>query len=474
MKSIKFILFAIILTCSALFLAACGGSSKAESNANANANNQTQIVDVTTAPAVVREVPTYFEATGTLASDAQTDVAPTVAGKIIEVNFDVGSYVNRGDVLVRLDPRDAQIRLEQAEAQVNQQRNLVKQAEAQVQQAREGVGTAQAQVDQAIANLRQTQVRLNVRDGETFDIETFSQVRSINAQLALAEKELARATRLLESGDVSRSLYDQRLSQRDALLGQLAEARSNAAVAVRAIDTARSAVNTARQGVNVAQAQVNTAITNVGNARAAVATAETSVDQARKFVSDTAIYAPISGYISERVADIGEYTNPSAPNTKIATILRTSILRLRVDVPEQNIGKVQVGQGVSLQVSAYPDRNFAGTIVRILPAVNTTSRTLTVEAELESQGVLKPGLFATARIAQSQAEPAIFVPATAVRTDGGVTKVFVVADGRATERLIQVGNTENDLIQVKTGLKEGEQVAVSNVEQLFDGVTIRQ
>jgi RND family efflux transporter MFP subunit len=197
------------------------------------------------------------------------------------------------------------------------------------------------------------------------------------------------------------------------------------------------------------------------------------IDQARKAVSDTAIYAPISGYVSERVADLGEYTNPNAPNTKIATILRTAILRLRVDVPEQNIGKVSIGQGVSLKVAAYPDRNFAGTITRILPAVNTASRTLTVEAEIESGGLLKPGLFATARIAQSKPEPTIFVPQAAVRTDGGVAKVFVIQDGRAVEKLVQLGDAENDLIQVKQGLTENEKVAVTNVQQLFDGVTVR-
>ena len=73
---------------------------------------------VTTAQAIVKQIPTYFEATGTLASDAQTDVAPAVGGKIVAVNFDLGSYVNRGDVLVQLDNRDAKIRLEQAQAQV--------------------------------------------------------------------------------------------------------------------------------------------------------------------------------------------------------------------------------------------------------------------------------------------------------------------------------------------------------------------
>ncbi|WP_192803350.1 efflux RND transporter periplasmic adaptor subunit, partial [Streptococcus agalactiae] len=79
---------------------------------------------------------------------------------------------------------------------------------------------------------------------------------------------------------------------------------------------------------------------------------------------------------------VGEFISPSTPNSKIATIVRTGTLRLKIDVPEASIGKVAVGQGISLQTSAYPDRNFAGTVVRILPSLNATARTLTVEAEV--------------------------------------------------------------------------------------------
>ena len=445
MKSFKFIIFAITAIGLSMFLASCGGS-KAQVNVNVNAEPKPN-VEVTTTQAVVRQIPTYFEATGNLASDAQTDVAPTVGGKIVEVNFDVGSYVNKGDVLIRLDARDAQIRLEQAQAQVEQQRKAVQQAE--------------ANVEQAIQNLRQTQARLGVGDGEIFNINDFSQVKSINAQLELAEKELTRTTRLLETGDVSRAAYDQRKSQRDALLGQLDEARSNAAVAIKAIDIARAAVNTAR--------------TNVQQARAAVATAETQVDSARKAITDTIVYAPISGYILERNSDLGEYITPNTPNSKVATIVRTAVLRLRIDVPEQSIGKVAVGQGISAQVSAYPDRNFAGTIVRILPGLNTTSRTLTVEAEVENTGgLLKPGQFATVRITQSKPEPAVMVPTSAVRAEGDINKVFVVKDGVANERLVQLGFLENDMIEVKQGVQEGETVATSNLDKLGDGVIVRQ
>jgi RND family efflux transporter MFP subunit len=471
MKAVK-LLFIISL---ALFIAACGGVKTASSDSTDAANNAAEAVETTTTNAIVRDLPTFFEATGTLASDAQTDVAPTIAGKVIEVNFDVGSYVNKGDVLVRLDPRDAQIRLETAEAQVNQQRNIVKQAEAGVEQSKANVKQSEVAVGQAVANLRQNQIRLDLKDGESFDISTFSQVRAVNAQIVLAQKELARAEKLLITGDVSKSFRDQRLATRDQLLGQLAEAQSNAAVAVKAIDSARSAVTTAQQSVQTAKVQINTATTNVNNAKAGVATALTTVEAARKAVSDTAIYSPISGYVSERIADLGEFTNPNAPNTKLCTILRTSVLRLRVDIPEQNIGKISIGQSVSMKVAAYPERNFSGTIVRMLPNVNVTSRTLTVEAEVGSEGgTLKPGLFATARIAQSKAEPTILIPAKSVRTDGGVTKVFVINAGRATEKLVQIGEVENDLIQIKQGLAENDKVAVTNVEQLFDGVSVRQ
>ncbi len=420
----------LVLTAAALALSGCGSRA---ANTNSNTGAQPTVVDVAATQAIVQPIPTYFEATGNLASDAATDVAPAVGGKIVEVNFDVGSYVEKGSVLVRLDDRDARIRLEQAQAQAEQQRKAV---------------------DQAVAALRQAQIRLNVKDGEVFNTETFSQVKSTKANLDLAEKELTRAQRLFDSGDVSRSALDARRAQRDALLGQLDEARSNAAVAVKAINSAEAAVATAKT---------------------AVATAQTQVDQARKALTDTVIYAPISGYIAERVADPGEFVTPNAPNTKVATIVRTSTLRLKIDVPEASIGKVGIGQGISLQTSAYPDRNFAGTVVRMMPNINATARTLVVEAEVSNgEGLLKPGQFATVRITQSKPENAVMIPASAVRTEGESHKVFVIKDGVAHEHIVQLGLLENGLIQIKTGVAEGELVATTNINTLFDGVAVRQ
>lgn len=433
----------ILILAGSVLAAGCGSGS----NANANANTEALPVTVTTERAIIKTIPTYIEATGSLVGDERTDVAPAVSGKIVEVNFDIGSYVQKGSVLLRLDPRDAAIRLDQAKAQLQQQK--------------EAVNQAQANVDQAIANLRQTQARLGVKDGENFKVSDFSQVKTVTAQLKLAQIELDRAERLFATGDISTATLDQRRAQRDQVVGQLDEARSNANVAIKAIGTAQSAVDTAKAAVD--------------GARAAVQTSEAQVAAAQKAVSDTNVYSPISGYVSERNANVGEYISPSTPDAKIATIVRTSTLRVQIDIPEQQISKVATGQGVSIQTSAYPDRKFAGTIARISPSVDPTARTLTVEAEVQNvDGLLKPGQFATVRITQSKPEPAVMIPASAVRTVGDTSSVFVVKEGAAREQIVQLGLLEGDQIQIKQGVIEGDMVVTSDLNSLQDGVLVNQ
>lgn len=426
-----------------LFAASCG--SKAESsNANANANSTPTVVDVKTEPANVQNMPVYFEATGSLASDAQTDVAPTIGGKVTAVNFDIGSYVEKGSVLVQLDSRDAQLRLEQTQAQTAQlQQNVIQ---------------AQSNVQQAETNVQQVRAQLGLPEGTTFEVSQIAEVKTARAALELAEKEFARNTRLLESGDVSRTIFDQRKSQVEQARAQY-----------------QAAVNTANQrfqAIKTAEAQVKTAQAAVKASQAGVDAAKTQEASAQKGIGDATVRAPISGYISERNADLGEYLSTS---NKVATIVRTSVLRLNIDVPEQAIGQIKNGQSISLQTTAYPDKNFAGTIVRTAPNLNPTSRTLTVEAEVEnSGGFLKPGQFATVRIAQSEAKPTVMIPATAVKTEGDTNSVFVVKDGRAEQRTVTLGVLENGKIEVKQGIQENEAVVVGNLNQVSDGIQVRQ
>ena len=414
-RNFKLAALLLLLMVAGVFVTSCRGS-KANVRAEETASAAPPAVEVTTAAAIKRDLPRFFEATGSLAGDEQTDVAPQTAGKVVKVGVDIGSFVRRGQLLVQLDADELKLRVDQAVAQV----------------------------EQAKAAVRQAEEKIGLRPGQAFDPNRVADVAAAKVTLDLAEKNLQRADKLIESGDVSRSYYDEQRARRDQLKEQyevaLAQARQNFA------------------GVDVAR-------TNVANAQAQLALA-------RKSLSYAVIPAPIDGYVAERTADLGEYVSPQQ---KVVTIVRTNPLRIRIDIPEQAIPEVRVGQSVSITTSAWPDRNFSGRVARIAPNVSATSRTLTVEAEIEnSGGVLKPGQFATVRILQERAVPAVLVPARAVVTDAGVSRVYVIKNGHAEQRLVQMGQADGDLIEIKNGIAADELVATSNMEQLSDGIAVKQ
>ena len=324
--------------------------------------------------------------------------------------------MQRGQVIAQLDSADAKLRLDQAQAALQQAESSVQQAEA----------------------------RIALAPGQKFDPARVAEVQSAKAAYDLAEKQLQRFEKLIESGDVSRSGYDQQKAQRDQL----------------------------REQYQAALTQANQSYAAVLTARAAAGSAKVQVEQAQKGVRDVVIYAPISGYVSDRPADVGEYLSTSS---KVATVVRTNPLRVRIDIPEQAISTVHEGQGVSVSVSTYPDRSFAGRVARVSPNVSQQSRTLTVEAEVENnETLLKPGQFATIRVLLPQSDPATLVPASAVKTDGTTARVFVVKDGVAHERLVATGQTDGGLVEIKGNVSADELVATSNVDQLADGVPVRQ
>jgi multidrug efflux pump subunit AcrA (membrane-fusion protein) len=412
---IKLLLLAGLLAALSLFAYACGGSKANVAKENVNATAAPKAVDVTTAAAIKRDLPRFFEATGSLTGDQQTDVAPQTSGKVVALGVDIGSHVSRGQMLVKLDDSELRLRVDQAVAQLEQTKAAVRQAEE----------------------------KIGLKPGQAFDPNKVAEVAAARATFELADKNLKRAEKLLESGDVSRSYYDQQRAQRDQLKEQheaaLAQARQNfAAVAV---------------------------------ARTNVASAESQLALARKNLSYAVISSPIDGYVAERTADLGEYVSPQQ---KVATVVRTNPLRIRIDIPEQAIPEVQVGLSVSVSTSAWPDKNFSGRIARIAPNVSAQSRTLTVEAEIENgSGTLKPGQFATVRILQSRAQPAVLVPTRSIVNESGVNRVFVIKDGHAEQRLVQLGQVEGDLTEIKTGIAADEQVATSNVDHLSDGMPVK-
>jgi multidrug efflux pump subunit AcrA (membrane-fusion protein) len=412
---LKLAVAGLAVALAALALAGCKRSA-GQSNAAANASPTPNVVQVSTSAAIVRQLPQFFEGTGSLAANQQTDVAPETSGKVAAVGVDIGSSVSKGQMLVKLEDADFKDRILQAQAQLDQQK----------------------------ATLQQNMAKIGLKPGQKFNPENVPEVAAARAALDLAEKNLRRSEKLVESGDIPRATYDLQKSQRD-----------QAAEQYQAL---------------IHQAQQNYAA--VANSQAAVDAAQTNLSLAKRNLTYTVVPAPMAGYISERPADVGEYISPQQ---KVATIVSLNPLRVRIDVPEQSIPQVHAGESVSVTVAAYPDRSFAGRVARISPSVTPSSRTMTVEADVDNpKAELKPGQFATIRILLPQSAPAVLVPQRALRTISGATYVFVIKNGFAQQRLVQTGQTEGDLIELKSGIAADEIVASSNVDQLSDGSAVRQ
>jgi multidrug efflux pump subunit AcrA (membrane-fusion protein) len=140
---LKLTLLILLAVAAGSSLIACGRSNGQPNNAGSSTSPTPSAIDVSAAPVVLRQLPRFFEATGSLAPDQQTDVAAETSGKVIAVGVDMGSSVRRGQMIVKLDDVDSRLRVQQA----------------------------QAQLDQALATLRQNEAKIGLRPGQKFNPE---------------------------------------------------------------------------------------------------------------------------------------------------------------------------------------------------------------------------------------------------------------------------------------------------------------
>ncbi len=289
---------------------------------------------------------------------------------------------------------------------------------------RVAAGTIIARLSTADAELRLQQARAGLLQMEA----AAAQARERHA---LARGNATRYAALLKTGDVSQTLQEQ------------AESES---------ETTRQAVATAEAGI---------------------ADARSRVAMAQKALTDTTVRAPFSGFITDRPVAVGEYVTSAST---VATVMKLDPIRLRLQVPELEAGRLRVGQEATAVVEALDNREFQGRIIAINPALDAATRATIVEVTVANpQGAIRAGMFATARVALGTSERGLFVPQAAVVADPNTNsfRVFTVADGTARLRVVQAGPAHEGRVRVLTGIAAGDRVATGGFEQLFDGAAVR-
>ncbi|MHB0911940.1 MAG: efflux RND transporter periplasmic adaptor subunit [Armatimonadota bacterium] len=442
-------------------------------------------------PPTVRTVPVrqgflalFLSTTGVVEGQV-SDVSAEITARITTLYAEEGDRATAGQVLAQLESADLSARVDEATAAVRAAEEdvaaLTRSAEAESGQLRAAVAQARANLETARQNLRQ------VEAGPRSE-EIASQRAAVAEARALAEDarvRLSRAQRLYERGaiaaqdvDTARTNYDTaraRLESAEQVLARLrAGSRAEEIAAARAqVLAAQSALESAQSALGIGPARAR----EVAAARARLAAAEAALRSAQAQFEYTIIRSPVAGVVARRHREIGETITPGMP---IYTVANLSKIWVAAEVAEEDVAAVAAGQPVTITLDAYPGRAASGVVAQVSRIAEpkdvgrVRAKVVRARIDIRSSDIpLRPGMEVTITGSLPVGRSTLLVPNDAVVRVGEEDSVYVIEGGVARRRRVQIGQSNLEETQVLSGLTGLEEVAVTNLGRLRDGMRVR-
>lgn len=194
------------------------------------------------------------------------------------------------------------------------------------------------------------------------------------------------------------------------------------------------------------------------------------IEQVNQRIADNNIIAPISGVVLAKMMEAGEFANPGMP---IARIVDVATLKVSVFVNEKHIYRIADHQDASVTSEALPGMNFKGKVTYISP-VGDENHNYRVEVQLDGEGskTLKAGTFTLVNLGTTEGGKALMIPAVALVTGIKETSVFVVQGDTVMSHPIVVGRREGEMVEVISGIKEGDVVVTAGQINLNNGSNV--
>jgi HlyD family secretion protein len=366
--------------------------------------------------------------TGTIRAQREADISAQISAEVLEVRVREGDSVRQGQVLITLDSTHAA---------------------SQADQARAGVEAARARYEAA-------QKRLEIIEQGARQEEISiarSQLERAESALRTAEADLHRLRGLFEQGAISKQQLDG---------------------AQMAYDSARTARDSARDALELTQKgarpeEIEAARKEVEASDAALTQARGALAAAAEMLTYTTIRSPIAGVVYSRHIEPGEIAAPGG-TLPLLQLADPSSIYYEARVSERKAHQVTPGQRVDVTLQANGERVLAGRVERLVPVADPGSRDFLVRISLpDSAEVTSPGVFARGAVVVTERPQALVIPKDALGDREGRDIVFVVRDGRAQLREVQVGLTDRARAEITSGLASGDQVVLIGMEGLQDG-----
>ncbi|MBZ5644598.1 MAG: HlyD family secretion protein [Acidobacteriia bacterium] len=333
--------------------------------------------------------------------DAQVDghlngITARIDGQVIAVHAEENQSVKAGDLLVELDPRDYQVALEQAQAQL-----LKAQAEVRVAGSNVPIARSASETSLSTSHAEISDTEAGVAAAERDQAAAASRLQEVQANNARAQADVARYKSLVEKDEVSRSQYDQVVATAKALAASVDSARSSAESAQKIVEQRRAQLDQARSQLQLANVsapnQVAISRANLQSGQANVKAKQADVDRAALDLSYCRIVSPVTGVVSKRTAEVGEHVSKGQ---RILTVADLSDLWVTANFKESQLRQMHPGQSVTVSVDAF-GQDFDGTveampgatgsISSLLPPENATGNYVKVVQRLPVRIHLKPG-----------------------------------------------------------------------------------
>ncbi len=180
------------------------------------------------------------------------------------------------------------------------------------------------------------------------------------------------------------------------------------------------------------------------------------------------VNSPISGVITQYFLDIGEAVTPQSPVFEVASIDK---VKITVNVTENEIPKIKKGLSSRFTVDAYPEKIFYGEVSKISQSVNLQTRTSQIEIAVSNEdGLLKPGMFAKIKLILSVHKDVLSIPVDAIGETDSEKYVYVIEGVVARKKIIKPGISQNNFVEVLTGISESDSIVSVGWQNLSDGI----
>jgi len=439
---------------------------------------------IDTAKVIRGDLYAELSTTGIVESDL-SDVAPKIVSPVSKLFVQEGQTVRQGQVLALLDRSELLAQVDEARATLSTAQEDLSRAEqavaVQSEQSSASIARAKATVRAAEAQLADLEKGARPQEIE----QARNAVEQAESEADRAKADLKRAEQLYKRGAISAQELDAakttanvaeaRLRASEEQLGLLKAgprpdevevARAEVAAAKAALAEARTSAGM----VAIKRREAAAARSQVERARAALQAAEARLDYA-------VVRSPFAGVVARKHLEKGEAAGPQSPVYTLASLQRIWVI---AEVDEEDLSALALGQSMEITTDAYPGRKASGSVVRISPIAEPKAvgrvRAKIVRAKIEIKLFelpLKPGMEVDIIGRVLVGKDLILVPNDALVQIGDRYRVFILRRNRVYPRFVTAGLSNYDFTEIVRGLKPGDLVATSMLDQLKPGQKVR-